>query len=647
MSRVDNRQKFLDMFTLDFDFELKEKDEHTTYKVLHKKCNTVSIVNYNDFLKHKNCSNKQCILEKRNQTRIDKYGSLENYAKQMTLNVKKTKKEKYGNEDYNNSDKGIRQKFLNLFENNIYHYESNEINGGNYILLCQNKDKNNHEYVLKHEPCQTEFSVSYFNFLDRGDRCPTCGAEMSHKWYDSKTKEEKIIIANKKRDAWNNLPEESKEKRISAVNDWYRDNKIYVNTTKIEKTQQTRKTRIYDTQKPFDTYKQKTGFDHPMHNPIILKEFIGNNNLGANILRKRMYDSFLLFEYTSPLFTFEQYTGRIVSDLETDIIYKRYDWVCKQCNDPFQDYVSTQHKPLCPKCFPILSGKSKGELEVLDFVKQYIPDTNEKNFYEKNINNKTVKKYQLDICIENKNFGIEYNGLYHHSEGSGGKTMNYHIDKTKYIKNHNIEIISIYDIEWKYKQEIIKSMILYKLGMITNKINGRDCQIKLVDKQQSQTFLINNHIQGNDKSSIRLGLYHRDELVSIMTFSKPRFNKNYDWELTRFCNKINSSVIGAFTKLLKNFRKNKSGSIISYADLRFGTGKVYETNGFRLISVGHPQYHYTKDYKILENRMTYNKKTIKQKFPQSFDPNLTEWQNMQLLGYDRVWDCGSLTFVMD
>jgi hypothetical protein len=23
-----------------------------------------------------------------------------------------------------------------------------------------------------------------------------------------------------------------------------------------------------------------------------------------------------------------------------------------------------------------------------------------------------------------------------------------------------------------------------------------------------------------------------------------------------------------------------------------------------------------------------------------FDPSLTEWQNMQLNGYDRIWDCG-------
>ena len=27
-----------------------------------------------------------------------------------------------------------------------------------------------------------------------------------------------------------------------------------------------------------------------------------------------------------------------------------------------------------------------------------------------------------------------------------------------------------------------------------------------------------------------------------------------------------------------------------------------------------------------------------------FDSNLTEWENMQLNNYDRIWDCGNISY---
>ena len=46
-----------------------------------------------------------------------------------------------------------------------------------------------------------------------------------------------------------------------------------------------------------------------------------------------------------------------------------------------------------------------------------------------------------------------------------------------------------------------------------------------------------------------------------MTFSPPRVNmgsKNHkqQWELVRFCNKLNTRVVGGASKLLKYFIKN-------------------------------------------------------------------------------------------
>ena len=151
-----------------------------------------------------------------------------------------------------------------------------------------------------------------------------------------------------------------------------------------------------------------------------------------------------------------------------------------------------------------------------------------------------------------------------------------------------------------------------------------------------------NHLQGKDKSSIKYGLYYNDELVSLMTFVKSRFDKKIQYEMYRYCNKLNTSVIGAASKLFKRFINDHSPkSIISYSDKRYFDGIVYQGLGFNFIENTTPNYWYiSPDYKVLFNRMTFQKHKLN-KLINNFDSNLTEWQNMQLNGYDRIWDCGN------
>ncbi|MBR4316253.1 MAG: hypothetical protein IKP65_04695 [Alphaproteobacteria bacterium] len=91
-------------------------------------------------------------------------------------------------------------------------------------------------------------------------------------------------------------------------------------------------------------------------------------------------------------------------------------------------------------------------------------------------------------------------------------------------------------------------------------------------------------MQGKDNSSIKLGLFHENELVSVMTFGKPRFNKNYQYELIRFASKLGYQIIGGASKLLTCFiNQYHPESIISYADRRYSNGELYEAIGFELI----------------------------------------------------------------
>jgi hypothetical protein len=94
------------------------------------------------------------------------------------------------------------------------------------------------------------------------------------------------------------------------------------------------------------------------------------------------------------------------------------------------------------------------------------------------------------------------------------------------------------------------------------------------------------HIQGKDNSSIYLGLFYRNRLISVMTFGPLRKATGYStvkncWELIRFCSIKNFSVVGGAQKLFQYFLKNYNPSqILSFADRRWSSGGVYSKLGF-------------------------------------------------------------------
>jgi len=321
-------------------------------------------------------------------------------------------------------------------------------------------------------------------------------------------------------------------------------------------------------------------------------------------------------------------------------VYNGNTFECNKCHIEFIDNMKSGKIPRCPKCYPIEdTGKSIGEKEVSFFIENYTKVENNKRFYE---NNKY--KYEIDIFLPLYNIGIEYNGVMHHSEIFGGKDRKYHFDKTEYFEKLGIQIIHIYDFEWYEKEDLIKSMLLSKIHMNQNIIYARKCEIKYIDKNIANEFIENNHLQGKCLSSIQIGLYYLNELVSVLTINKSRFNKKYDFELIRFCNKQNTTIVGGFNKFISFFKKTYQGSIISYVNRRISNGEIYKKNGFTYIGKTPPNYFYIKKGH-LENRINYQKHKLSKKL-KIFDSNLSEWQNMQLNNFDRIWDCGNLSYLL-
>lgn len=273
--------------------------------------------------------------------------------------------------------------------------------------------------------------------------------------------------------------------------------------------------------------------------------------------------------------------------------------------------------------------ESIGEKEIVDFIKS----TCDFDIIENDRN--IISPKELDVYIPQKNLAIEFDGLYFHST-KFGKDKNYHLNKTLACEEKGIRLIHIFEDEWLFKRPIVESIIKSALGIYEQKIFARNCEVKEINDKTFRNFCNENHIQGESSSSERIGLFYNDELVQAVGFCKSRFSKN-ETELVRMVTKLNTQVVGGFSRLMKHFGKN----CISYIDRRLFDGKGYKSSGFEYVCTNRPNYYYIKELDRYY-RMNFTKKNIAKKFPNEFDEKLTEEQNMEKLGYYRFYDCGTV-----
>jgi hypothetical protein len=246
---------------------------------------------------------------------------------------------------------------------------------------------------------------------------------------------------------------------------------------------------------------------------------------------------------------------------------------------------------------------------------------------------------EIDIYLPELKLGIEFNGLYWHSDIY--KQKEYHIKKLDWFKERNIRLIQIWEDDWNFNNDIIKSQIKNWIGLSENKIGSRKCEIKEVSSYEANLFLDENHIQGRTKSNIRLGLFYKNELVSLMTFDNLEGRNRMpegEWNLSRFCNKLDHVVMGGASKLLSYFINNwYPNRIISYADKDWSVGGLYEKIGFNKISETRIDYKY----------VISGKRIHKSNFKKSrLNTNLTESEEMKKRSISKVYDSGKIKFEM-
>lgn len=324
-------------------------------------------------------------------------------------------------------------------------------------------------------------------------------------------------------------------------------------------------------------------------------------------------------------------------------------WICKcphnECNkcDEKQFIIPQQifndrrrnQSEICTNLLPIGHFNQNTTLE--QFIRNILDEYNIE--YQTNTRD-VISPKEIDIYIPSKKIAIECNGIYWHS----GKNATYHLNKYIDCKQNGTQLLTIWEDWIRNKPEIIKSMIKSKLGLLTDKIYARECKIREISSSICTKFLNDNHIQGSSPSSIKLGLYHDNMLVSVMTFSKSRVGigkKEDGYELVRFCNLLNTTVIGGASKLLKYFIKLYNPSkIVSYSSNDISDGSLYKLLRFNPRESSSSAYWYIHRGTFERyHRFNFRKSKLKD---MGFDTeHKTETQIMSELPYWKIYDSGT------
>lgn len=287
-----------------------------------------------------------------------------------------------------------------------------------------------------------------------------------------------------------------------------------------------------------------------------------------------------------------------------------YKFRCKCCKNIF--YSSIIGGIVCSFCNP--SKRSNIEEEISDFLIE-----NSINFKK---NSKTVIfPFEIDFHLLDANIAIELNGNYWHSE-SRGKDKNYHLNKTKLCEKKNIQLIHVFEDEWIYKKHIIKNLILFKLNLL-NTVDSINCRVENISEIDTINFLEQNSIVNSTIGNINIGLFYKDNLISIMSAQSDNHNlKIYD-----FLDILNINVIGSFSKFIEYIiNMNKYNKITVIADRRFTflNKNIYLLNGFKLLDELNPSFFYLDKNNYLNRNV-----------------NNTRYLN---IGFDRIFDCGNLKY---
>lgn len=310
-----------------------------------------------------------------------------------------------------------------------------------------------------------------------------------------------------------------------------------------------------------------------------------------------------------------------------------YTWTCDKGHSWKALYNSIQQGSGCPQCCS-QSHISVAETEILQFVKQYYPAAEKSRT--------VISPKEIDIFIPELNLGIEHDGLYWHSELMHQDKFNI-LDKQRLMKEKGCRLISMFEDEWTLRNQAVKSYLSAILGK-KDSIGARKC---LLERRPAPEFFDAWHLQGNANGEHYLLVYN-GQIVAAAAFgirNASRGGKDKVWELLRYC-ASDISVQGGASRLISAWKAaHPNEPLLSYSDNRWSNGNLYIKLGFDKKSINRPCYWYfKKGKKVRRHRYAYAKHKL---VASGADQSRTEWEIMQDNGFNRVWDAGTTTWLLN
>lgn len=302
-------------------------------------------------------------------------------------------------------------------------------------------------------------------------------------------------------------------------------------------------------------------------------------------------------------------------------------WVCENKHEWSSSIRNRTSGKGCPQC-SATNFSSKPEKELQDFIISLglKIDMNTKNI---------IAPYELDIYVPELQIAVEFNGLYWHDENH--KPKSYHYDKWKACNEKGVQLIQVWEDDWRLRKGIVKSSLARKLGKSNlPKVFARKTFVQQISSEQSNTFLNCNHVQGYVKGSKHFGLFNENELVAVCVVTI----KNNIASIDRYA--TNKNVIGGFTKLITYLEKTCNvKKITTFSDNSISNGGLYANNGFNIVNELKPDYMYIVKGER-KHKFGYRLKRFKNDPDLVFIENATEKELASVNNLSRIWDAGKI-----
>lgn len=311
----------------------------------------------------------------------------------------------------------------------------------------------------------------------------------------------------------------------------------------------------------------------------------------------------------------------------------------------------------CPNCgkWPPRSRASSREFE----IRKFYP-----NFTEQGVKPEWMHGMEIDLYDPEAKVGIEFHGLPWHSERFNRNTPFLHGRKADLAERAGIQLIQIFETEWTQRRECVMDKLDAIFHKNMSKIPARKLKLKILkterDHELANRFLDDNHIQGHSSFQWGVALMSGDDIIAVCTFKfgtgyaagGHAENTNRYWELNRFATRLHTCVQGGLSRCISAFWKEHPDvyEIFSFADRRWTcpTRSAYSSSGFVEVDRQRPNYMYTNldPNEPLKNKQFMRKSRIKERSPEIYSDEKTEFQMAHELGYYRIYDAGKIKYRM-